>query len=284
MKLKAKLTEKEKGELVARLKGMTPEELAGVVDRWFVQDDAADGDFVLEVQSVDGWALEDVAGLKSTSNDWKEKAQKRKARLDAYGETSPDDVADLQARASRAGKKGSDDPDPEIQAKISGLESDRDKWRDRYRGTLHSSSIEKAMDEAKVTAKWRPAIRKHLESVTDILAVDGTEDFQVVVIGEGGRPKPSMKRHSGTNPMGVGEELSAMADSDDWSEMFDGTGRVGLKTQTGEPGETGKTGAMKNPFLPESRDMKLAAELKTEDPELYARFAKEAENAAFPES
>lgn len=62
-----------------------------------------DGKFVLNVESVDGFGLEDVTGLKKTMNDWKEKAGSARSKLDAYGDYTPESIKDLELKAKSAG-------------------------------------------------------------------------------------------------------------------------------------------------------------------------------------
>lgn len=63
-----------------------------------------DGKFVLNVETVEGVGLEDVAGLKRSYEEVKAKALTRKQKLEAFGEYTPEQIKEFEQKALSAGK------------------------------------------------------------------------------------------------------------------------------------------------------------------------------------
>ena len=76
----------------------------GLEDHYVAGTEANDGKFILSVESVNGFGLEDVGGLKRTLDEVKGKASARKASLEAFGEHTPETIAELAIKAQSAGK------------------------------------------------------------------------------------------------------------------------------------------------------------------------------------
>ena len=85
------------------LKAIVSEVPEGLEDHYTAGTDANEGKFILSVESVEGFGLEDVNGLKKTMNDWKEKANTSRATLEGFGEYTPDSIAELALQAKSAG-------------------------------------------------------------------------------------------------------------------------------------------------------------------------------------
>ena len=83
------------------LKAIVEEVPEGMTDYYTSRED---GKFVLGVESVDGFGLEDVAGLKRTLEEVKGKATTRKERLEAFGEYTPEQIKEFELKAKSAGK------------------------------------------------------------------------------------------------------------------------------------------------------------------------------------
>lgn len=86
------------------LKAIVDEVPAGLEDHYTAGTEANDGKFVLSVEPVNGFGLEDVGGLKRTLEDWKGKANSGRAKLEAFGEYTPESIAELSIKAQSAGK------------------------------------------------------------------------------------------------------------------------------------------------------------------------------------
>ena len=81
------------------------EEVPENMNDFYVEGEGAnEGKFVLSVESVGGFGLEDVGGLKKTMEDWKGKANTSRASLEAFGEYTPESIAELATKAQSAGK------------------------------------------------------------------------------------------------------------------------------------------------------------------------------------
>jgi hypothetical protein len=96
-----------------------------------------DGFFVLDVASVDGFALEDVAGLKSAVQKERQNVKEAQKRLDAFGELDP--VA-AKAALKRAAEMENWKPDEKLQAQI--------EERERKLIAKHESELAAANDTA----------------------------------------------------------------------------------------------------------------------------------------
>jgi len=86
------------------LKAILPEVPEGLEDHYVAGTGANEGKFILSVESVDGFGLEDVGGLKRTLEEVKGKATSRKERLTGFGEYTPDSIKELEIKAQSAGK------------------------------------------------------------------------------------------------------------------------------------------------------------------------------------
>ena len=83
------------------LKAITEEVPENMTDFYEARED---GKFVLKVEPVDGFGLEDVAGLKRTLEEVKSKATQRKEKLEQFGEITIDQVNEWKSKAETSGK------------------------------------------------------------------------------------------------------------------------------------------------------------------------------------
>lgn len=86
------------------LKAIVEEVPENMNDFYVAGEGANEGKFVLSVESVGGYGLEDVSGLKRSYDEVKAKALTRKEKLEAFGDYTPEQIKEFEAKALSAGK------------------------------------------------------------------------------------------------------------------------------------------------------------------------------------
>ena len=120
-----------------------------------------DGKFRPEVESVDGWALEDVSGLKGTLEKEMDNRKEAERKLKTFGDLNPDEARKTIARVKEIG-----DLDPEKEAEqiaAKKLELQREelvKEHEKEKGTLEEKlqARTKQLQESLVDAVATTAI------------------------------------------------------------------------------------------------------------------------------
>ena len=150
------------------LKAIVEEVPENMNDYYVAGEGANEGKFVLSVESVDGFGLEDVGGLKKTMNDWKDKANTSRTKLDSFGEYTPESIADLALKAQSAG-----DPNEAIES-----------LKAEYSGklTTSQSTIEQLQATIKANAKSNTVNNIFASNATSFQ--DGSSDLVKQIMAE----------------------------------------------------------------------------------------------------
>jgi hypothetical protein len=218
-----------------------------------------DGTFRLNVETVGGWALEDVAGLKSSLAKERKNARTYAAelagfdkdgeRLDAeaawealtklrdYEENPPGDnneeIQQLRDQFLAKEKKASD----KYQADLDALRTERDAIDALLNDSVIDTAVTAAIAKHEGRQKWlSPYVRKYVK------ATNGGEEGKRVarVIGPDGEERISLK--SGSNdPMSVAEFVASLKDDPEWSDAFPGSGATGSGATGSDRASSGGT-------------------------------------------
>jgi len=228
---------------MAKLKAkLTEEPGAGLEDYYVKQQDGAS--WLLDVESVDGLALEDVGGLKDSLSASIERRKKALDRLEEFGDLSPQDVKELEAKYKKALESGDEDKIKQrvqdaveqVQAKHAG---EKGKWGEREKALMRQvrrhlleATADGAISEFAADKAAAKLLRPHVLNQLEMKEENG--EFSVVVLGADGNPRLSME--SGNNgPMSVREFVGSMKNDEDFALAFRGTGASGA----GSRGSTG---------------------------------------------
>ena len=200
--------------------------------------------FYLDVTPSDGWALEDVVGLKTVLGEVKSDRTKLRERLSTFGDL---DVEEAQA-AIKFHQKYKDNPpkNKEITAQVEQLEAKHKNERNEDANRI--KSLTSKVHELLIVTAAREALAKHeLQKGGDKLLMPHIEkmcrideesgNFVARVLDEKGQPRISMKQGS-IEPMSIAERVELMKDEDDYSAAFKGSGASG----TGATGGINSTG------------------------------------------
>ncbi len=246
---------------MAKAKLSSLDGLSDELKKEYKQNDS--GEWLLIVDPVDGWALEDVQGLRNTAQSRKGERDAAKREVSAWKEAMGDLTPDQAKAAVAKGSKGSGDPKPdekwqqrlddqkaEMTAKHqkemeteTGLRKRRETQLQRE--LVDNTAIRLLPDGTRIKMVL-PEIRDHVRAVLD----ERTGDFVTKVFDSPTAETPRMTNESGkTHDMETPEYLKALENSDDWSPAFPGTNATG--GGAGGSGGAGRGGAGKiNPDLP----------------------------------
>lgn len=210
----------------------------------------SEGDiYVLDVEEVDGWALDKPDDLKNALKSERNRNAAAKKALEALGDVDPKAavealarVAELEAKLKDAGKKPSDDAiaaavkaaTEKLSAELKQKSADHDGLisdlgsaarRDAVRAALRKVDAEDAYD----------IVLPHIERLTKTER-DGT-GFVVHVVDEKGQPRIT-RRPGSTDGMSVDELVEEMTKSDTFARVFSKPGAGGTRGRT-SPGTAG---------------------------------------------
>lgn len=225
------------------------------------------GGYVVDVKpSEDGWAFENVAGIRSALE--KERANRSKAaqdlaelrkRAEAFGDLDPEEAREALEKI-RAGTLTPKDEMAKREAAVTkrlqeefGQQiSERDEKIQRMEmamgNSMRDAQIARAAANSGVEPEW---ISDHVEKVTALRYIeneDGKLESHLVVLNEHGEPRVSLRDASGL--MSVEEYVAeVMAADSKWSRLFGlkgqgsggqdrpGAGRNGPLSKIEDPGE-----------------------------------------------
>ena len=194
------------------------------------------GRYVLGVEAVDGYALEDIGGLKSSLAKERKNARDANTQLLKFGDIDPDTAIDA------IGKLGDIDnwsPDDKVKEQIANREKvltakftkDMEAANGELatvRGQLENQLIHNtAMEALTELGGNAQLLMPHITSQTKLELIDGK--YVAQVIDENGVPRVSMKTGS-MDSMSVGELVSSMRDSETFAPAFAGSGATGSGT------------------------------------------------------
>jgi len=189
--------------------------------------------FILAIESVDGYALEDVGGLKSSLAKERSNARKANEKLAAFGDIDPTAAAEA---LTKVGEMANWTPDEKVREQIQAREKqlvekhakDLEKLngemgdvRSQLEGQLIKAAAVQAVAEHGGSVEL---LMPHIERQTKLEMVNGK--YVAQVIDENGVPRVSMKPGS-VDGMSIGELVESMRDMDAFAPAFAGSGASG---------------------------------------------------------
>ncbi|ODT09445.1 MAG: hypothetical protein ABS35_42970 [Kaistia sp. SCN 65-12] len=206
-----------------------------------------DGKFILDVETVEGFALEDVSGLKTalgkerTARENAErltaafkdidpaKAKEALAKVEEWGNLDPSKEADKIANSKFEAAK------TQLLEKHTGELTSRDERIGHLTKTVEGLLIDAAATSALAEAKGSvELLLPHVRAHTRVKEVDGK--FQVEVIDKDGNAKIADSK--GT-PMDIKGLVAEMRQSEAFGRAFEASGNSGTGKQPGNGGGFG---------------------------------------------
>lgn len=213
-----------------------------------------DGKFVLDVRPVDGFALEDISGLKTALETERENSKKAAENLKSFGDLDPKAA---KAALDKLEEIKNFDPDAMVKAGMEQREADLikahgaelekiSKEATDLRGQLQSNLITAAATKALADAEGSISLllphverftrmkqNEHGQFVAEVINADG-----VARVGDGQG-----------NPMTIPQLVEEMKSKDDFAAAFkgtksSGTGATGVETKTDNDGKERQTGTV----------------------------------------
>lgn len=223
-----------------------------------------DGKFVLQVEAVDGYALEDVSGLKHVLSAERTAHGKTKAELEKFGSTYDGDAKKWVHAIDPAKAKGAvkrleefEGIDPEKEAdkmadskfqaaktqlieKHNGELASRDERISALTGTVSSLLIDQVATAALAEAKGSvDLLLPHIKNNTRVKEADGK--FTVEVVDKDGNARIGNGKG---DPMTIKDLIAEMKASESFGRAFDASGASGSGMQPGG-GSRGGSGTKK---------------------------------------
>jgi hypothetical protein len=227
-----------------------------------------EGGFILAVDSVDGWALEDVADLKNALAAERTNVKTVKNKLSMFGDIDP---TDAKTALSQLDKINNWKPDEKVQAQIEAREKQLIEKHTKESGTLTTErdDLRKQLEAQLIDNAGMLALTKHKGSVELLLPhirtstrIERGDDGKYVARIVDGKGNTRISTKSGsTDPMSIDELVESMRDHETFKPAFAGTGASG----TGATG--GSNAGSKGAHVISSQDAR--------NPAMY-RAAKEA--------
>ena len=233
------------------------------------------GSFVLQVEPVNGFSLEDVQGLKKTLSDRTERHKKAQAKLTGFGDFTPEQIEEIVKENEKLRDEGSESHKEKINAAVRQMNDKHGnelKQRDEREHFLLDNIRQFALDaradaaiaEIAIDQNAAKLLKPHVLANLGLKEEDGK--FETFVVDPSGNPRLSMAQGS-SELMSVEEYVDSMRKDDTYSLAFKGTGQSGSGATNSQGGSSGRT----VPFTLSSEDAR--------NPHLY-RQAKEAASAA----
>ena len=210
-----------------------------------------DGKFILGVDPVDGFALEDISGLKSSLAKERKNVKDLNAKDSAFGDLDPEIAKDAIGMVD---EMATWTPDEKVREQILAKEKQLitkhakemeglNASTEMIRTQLEDQLIKVAAVEAITEAGGNVALLlPHIEGQTRMEMVDGK--YVAQVIDENGSPRVSMKAGS-VDGMTIGELVSNLRDSDSYSPAFAGSGASGSGAAGSSSTGSGASGSYK---------------------------------------
>lgn len=233
--------------------------------------------FVLDVEPSEGWALEDVHGLKNALQSERARARQFEQVAKKFDGLDPEQARDaLQAVAD--GSAGNDSN--KVKERMAAREQElAEKFqRDLEAAESRANGLKGELEKQLIHNATVEALRKHGGNVDLLLPhvksqtrlEEADNGWRVVVAGENGEPRVSMKAGSVDN-MTIDELVEGMRQQDSFAPAFSGSGASGGGATGSTVGSRGGGGA----------PIRLSyAEAK--DPVRYQEAKAQAEKAGVP--
>lgn len=202
-----------------------------------------DGIYVLDVEAVEGFALENVAGLKKTLSIELSGRKAAERKLEAFADLDPEAARNALAKVE---EMSTWTPDDKVKEALAAREKAlNDKWSKDYAGVkasldsttkqLEKHLLDNAIKDAITERKGN--VRLLLPHVRQQVKLHKTDDGQLVpvVVGDDGEPLFSKKSGSGTAHMSIAELVETIAKTDDFAPAFQGDGATGTQGRKPPP-------------------------------------------------
>lgn len=232
----------------------------------------SDGTYLLAVEGINGFSLENVTGLKASLSEEREAKRKLEARMTALGDIDPDKARDALSKVEKMSKWTPEEKVAEqIKAQIEQIERKymaEIKTKDErlgkldgaVRGLVVDSEVQRVLAGKGSAKLLLPAIRERIR----VEEQDG--QFRSVVLDDRGNPRITMK--SGSNEqMGIEEFVLGLKSDPELGHAFFGSGHSG----TGASGTSGGGGGGTGRFV--------LRESEARDHDRYRTMRAEAEKA-----
>ena len=214
--------------------------------------------FVLDVESVDGWGLEDVGGLKTVLAERREDLRKAKENLEKYKDLDPETARQAMTELQKLGNLSSDE---KVQLLIEQTKQQIEEKHSKTQKELQTQlqAIEQEFERTLVDNVILGAITKH-DGNPKLLAAPVKAQTIVVKSADGKRtvkvvnpktmtPLISQKQNS-TEEMSIEELVETMKRDPDYAGAFKGNGSSGAGS-SGSGGGSGNGGNdLLDPNLP----------------------------------
>jgi len=250
-----------------------PDAIAEHYQSYSGNDSSLQGKYVLAVDSVDGWGLENTGALKRALAAEREAHRRYKGELGKYTNESgepldPGHVTEALDRLRRLeeGDLSADDKlkerleattrqlEDKYGKQVQKLSSERDSLHDRLKRTIVKNAALSAISKHEGRAR---ALLPHVESAVDVrFNDDGTEEL--IVLDERRQPRVSPSQGS-TGYMSVEEYVQELKGDPDFRGNFKGTDASGGGLdQPGPPGQPQHI----DPKLPAVERLKIARQMQ----------------------
>ena len=198
-----------------------------------------DGKFRPDIEAVDGWALEDVTGLKGTLEKEMKNRKEAEGKLKAFGDLNADEARKAIDRVKEIGDLDPEKEAEQIAAKKLELQREElvrehDKEKGELSGKLQArtTQLEGALVDAVATAaitdpevKGNPILLlPHVKAQTQVVENDSGE--LVVEIVDPTTKTPRLGDSQGT-PMTFEQLVAEMREKSEYAAAFEGSGQSG---------------------------------------------------------
>jgi len=226
----------------------TVDGLPDAVKEHYKQGD--DGKYVLTVEAVNGFSLEDVTGLKNALGKERSTRESLEKAAAKFKDLDPDKAREALAKLAELSEiDPKKEADKLAQVKVDAIKAQlleshskdikaRDEALSTYRSQIEKLLVDSAATAALAEAKGSvDLLLPHIRNAARVVEKDGV--FAVEIVSPDGAPKVNAK---GDN-MSIKELVAEMRQSDVFGRAFEASGNSG--TGKGPSNGTGGTGQLK---------------------------------------
>lgn len=205
--------------------------------------------YVLDVEASEGWALENVTGLKSTVQKLREESGEKDKRLEAFKELDPDKARDALKKLGEMKNWTPDDKLREqIEARTKEVAAAKDAeikaLSDRLAGITRgyeAVTVERALIDAAAKAKFiAPSIAPKLFR-EHVKLVEQNGNLVPAVVGNDGKPRTAVNNDGSIRQVSIEEFVAEQAKLAEYAPLIAANGATGTKGSTGHSTETNGT-------------------------------------------
>jgi len=232
--------------------------------------------FVLDVEPTDGWALEDVHGLKNALQSERARARQFEQIAKKFDGMDPE----AASAALEAVANGGLNSDEKFKKRLEAREKElQEKFqRDLEAAESRAGGLKSELEKQLIHNSTVDALRKHGGNVDLLLPhvksqtrlEEADNGWRVVVVGDNGEPRVSMKTGSVDN-MTIDELVEGLRSNETFAPAFSGSGASGGGSVGSSVGSRSGGGA---PIRLSYEDGK--------NPEKYRAAKEQAEKAGVP--